>query len=87
MCRRIEEYIKNFILSLYNCSGDYKDVRALVGRIVSYLSTITLREVIIAGTLNLKMAALCFVSVTEKVINTIKIIKFRRAQKTLLSLE
>ena len=41
----------------------------------------------LAEALNLKMAAWRFFSFTEKVINTIKKIKFRRAQKTLLSLE
>lgn len=43
--------------------------------------------VIKAEALNLKMAAWRFFSVTENVINTIQKIKFRRAQKTLLSLE
>ena len=42
--------------------------------------------VIIARALNLKMAALHYVNVSEEVINVIKKIQLRRAQKMFLSL-
>ena len=56
-------------------------------RIASYLAMIAQIVSITTGALNLKMAALRFIGVTEEVMNVKKKTEFRRAQKLLLCLE
>ena len=56
-------------------------------RIASYLALIAQIVSITTGALNLKMAALRFIGVTEEVMNVKKKTEFRRAQKLLLCLE
>lgn len=55
--------------SLYNCSGDQTDALPDSSRIASCFAIITSREVIVAGVLNVKMAASRFVNVSGEVIN------------------